>query len=339
MAEANKRQYWIDNIRAIAIILVVIGHSIILYSSSWSIYKTNISAPYFDILKRIINVIQMPLFFALAGYLFYTTMRKRTLKTIFIDKLKRLMIPFLIFSFFWLLPIRLLIKYPNYQNQNLLKDIIVKKILLGADNGHLWYLPTLFLCFISYSIIIMIEEKLFNRKNRFLNRWGGKYKKHYLNLFLGVMAYVAQIVLNMPQYIEYLAQYFFWFSLGVLIREKNFECRSEEYRIVMSILCLCSTIIYLCYPNLLLINISSVLWVLTFFSIRFNKNNKLLAIISENSFGIYLFHSPLVYITYTYCSNSIPILVFTLNFFVWGGFSLLFSVLLRKSKLKIVLGE
>ena len=173
MAEANKRQYWIDNIRAIAIILVVIGHSIILYSSSWSIYKTNISAPYFDILKRIINVIQMPLFFALAGYLFYTTMRKRTLKTIFIDKLKRLMIPFLIFSFFWLLPIRLLIKYPNYQNQNLLKDIIVKKILLGADNGHLWYLPTLFLCFISYSIIIMIEEKLFNRKNRFLNRWGG----------------------------------------------------------------------------------------------------------------------------------------------------------------------
>ena len=65
------------NIRAIAIIIVVLGHSIILYSPYWGIYQTSNKVYIFEVLKDIINIIQMPLFFSLSGYLFYKTISKK----------------------------------------------------------------------------------------------------------------------------------------------------------------------------------------------------------------------------------------------------------------------
>lgn len=61
----------IANIRALAILLVVFGHSIILYSSSWNLYSSIHSVPLLDNIKRIIDIIQMPIFFSISGYLFF----------------------------------------------------------------------------------------------------------------------------------------------------------------------------------------------------------------------------------------------------------------------------
>ena len=47
-----------------------------------------------------------------------------------------------------MIPIRLLIEYPGYEGQSFLY-ILWKNIFLGYDNGQLWYLPTLFF----YSLI------------------------------------------------------------------------------------------------------------------------------------------------------------------------------------------
>ena len=52
----------IVNLRALAIIIVVIGHSIILYSHKWGLYSTIYNVRFLDILKDWINLIQMPLF-------------------------------------------------------------------------------------------------------------------------------------------------------------------------------------------------------------------------------------------------------------------------------------
>lgn len=332
MFDTQTRDYGIDNIRAFAIILVVIGHSIILYSSSWSLYETEVPAPYFDFLKKIINVIQMPLFFALAGYLFYTKVKKIKLKNIIIAKFKRLLIPFLAFSFLWLLPIRLLVNYPGYQNLSV-KTIVVDKILFGFDNGHLWYLPTLFLCFVFYAVIITLEQRV----------GGERHKNYYLNFAIGLIMYVVQIFLALTPYIGYVCQYFWLFSLGLLIHEmKLMHCdlkRKKWLKVIVGTLCVVATVTYLCKPNLIFINIDSFLWVLLFFVMKFSQENKFLKIVSDNSFGIYLFHSPLVYITYTYCDNFSPWIVFSMNFFIFGGMSLLFSYMLRKTRIKILLGE
>ena len=61
----------ITTLRAFAIIIVVLGHSIILYDPSWTWYVPGQECPFFEELKKIINVVQMPLFFSLSGYLFY----------------------------------------------------------------------------------------------------------------------------------------------------------------------------------------------------------------------------------------------------------------------------
>ena len=127
----ENRMYFIDNLRGIAILAVVIGHSIIIYSSNWNIYSTNVKAEYFDCLKSVINVFQMPLFFAISGFLFAGSMYKRNVKKVIEQKIKRLILPFLAGSFLWLLPIRLLIKYPGYKNINLF-TIAISKILLGG---------------------------------------------------------------------------------------------------------------------------------------------------------------------------------------------------------------
>lgn len=100
----------IVNLRAIAIILVVLGHSIILYSSNWNLYQTNVTCPPLDNLKKFIDVVQMPLFFSLSGYLFwYSQKKKKPFDTFVLDKIKRLVIPYLVFAIAWLLPIRLLL--------------------------------------------------------------------------------------------------------------------------------------------------------------------------------------------------------------------------------------
>ncbi len=66
----RKIEYRINNIRALAILIVIFGHSIILYSSSWSLYETMQTSPILDNVKKVINLFQMPLFFSLSGYLF-----------------------------------------------------------------------------------------------------------------------------------------------------------------------------------------------------------------------------------------------------------------------------
>lgn len=71
-----KKREDIVTIRAIAIMLVVFGHSIILYSSAWNLYETSIQAPVLDHLKNVINVLQMPLFFSVSGFcLVFTLLR------------------------------------------------------------------------------------------------------------------------------------------------------------------------------------------------------------------------------------------------------------------------
>lgn len=66
----------IVNIRAFAILIIVLGHSIILYSKSWGIYTTIIEVPLLNVLKDIINSFQLELFFALSGFLFYKSVER-----------------------------------------------------------------------------------------------------------------------------------------------------------------------------------------------------------------------------------------------------------------------
>ena len=151
------RNFKIVNLRAFAIITVVIGHSIILYSSKWSIMETNVICPFFDGMKDFINLYQMQLYFFISGYLFYGSLQKKQSFLHFIRiKALRLIIPYLFFGFLWMIPIKYLLQIPSIQDQSL-TDLSIN-LLEGINNGHLWFLNSLFIIF----IVLYLPNKWLN---------------------------------------------------------------------------------------------------------------------------------------------------------------------------------
>lgn len=70
-----------------------------------------------------------------------------------------------------------------------------------------------------------------------------------------------------------------------------------------------------------------------------SSRNKVLMVLSKNSYGIYLFHSPLIYFMYMLYPSANPIVMFTVNFIVCGFISLGLVYKLRTLGLKFIIGE
>ena len=316
----------IVNIRAFAILIIVLGHSIILYSKSWGIYTTIIEVPLLNVLKDIINSFQLELFFALSGFLFYKSVEKGGGTCSFVrKKALRLMIPYYIIAFFWMDPIKLLLSTPGFNDVEAIKKSLGWQFLFsGSSTGHLWFLPTLFLIFV-FSFIFL-------KKIKKLNVCG-------FSAFVLILVFAYYIGPRIPGYFQlnnvlHYAVFFFigYFLYYISIRIEIFRFRKG---IVLCTIILSLLRVFTIYVHLLYI----LCLILCIYILIPNKTTKWTQLISENSFGIYLIHSPLVYITYTYFKDCNPIFVLCLNFFVFGGISLLLSIMIRKSRLKFILGE
>lgn len=68
-------------------------------------------------------------------------------------------------------------------------------------------------------------------------------------------------------------------------------------------------------------------------------DNSILNKISNCSFGIYLFHSPMIYITCTYWNDLNPIFVLLINFIIFGFMAFLLTMIIKSSRLKFIIGE
>lgn len=90
----------ITRLRCWAIIVVVFGHSIILYDPNWGAYASTYTVSSLMWIKHIINTFQMPLFLFLSGFCFYYSVEKhqytnrQSIINGIIGKMKRLLIPF-----------------------------------------------------------------------------------------------------------------------------------------------------------------------------------------------------------------------------------------------------
>ena len=69
-----------------------------------------------------------------------------------------------------------------------------------------------------------------------------------------------------------------------------------------------------------------------------SKCSKVCELISKESMGIYLLHSPLIYFTYSYCSNDFPLVVVFINFVIDGSIAVLLTNFLMKGKGKWLIG-
>lgn len=320
----HKINYQINNIRAFAIIAVVFGHSIIIYSLSWGIYKTENVCQILDAVKRYIDLFQMPLFFSLSGYLFTISSKKETILEFCKKKFRRLMLPFFLIGAIWMIPVKLILGYPGYQADNYVTAFL--KLLMNIDSGHLWFLPTLFIMF----IVFIFVKKIVGSKSKIIS----------LLVCLGIgCIYWFWPDFRVP-YLRKFYQYAWAFLLGACMTEKVMEKvllflrKSKWINVIIFIVCLIDTVI-LSRNDL----VCAVLFIVSIYSLASDRSNAMLNKISKNSFGIYLFHSPLIYITFTFFLNYPIWFVVLLNFVVWGGVAYFMTELVRRINFKILIGE
>lgn len=333
--QQRERLTQIGNIRALAIFLVVLGHSIILYSSEWDLYETSRDAPFLNGLKWVIDISQMPLFFSLSGYLFvFTHSKKRGFAHLLKSKTLRLLVPYIGIGLCFLLPVRIAIGFPSYQGIGI--GAFFLKLLTANDVGHLWFLPALFFAFLLSEIILTIAEKI-----------PGIRKCPALFLCLAALALYLEgyrIGLGYPPILSAF-NYLIWFGFGYFMNVHQEQLR-RVYRIPgvkWALLTLNAFLLAYCQSAdsvRLLISLGmKTLCVLNAYGAMPEKSWKLTEKIDRSSFGVYLFHSPLIYITYATIPNAPPAVVVFMNLVVFGAVAYGLTALIRKTKLRVLIGE
>lgn len=280
-----KRLKYIDNMRGISILLIVIAHVMTYCSKLALIYK-------------IIYAFHVPAFFVISGYIYN---ENNSFKQTFLKKFKRLIIPYFIYSILFLIPYYFLGKYAiNSLGTNITMDLKQSflEILYGTSynqalkqNSPLWFLPALFTTEIIFYFIISLRNKIC-------------FKKIY-DVFMTVLLLISGIIINkfnfnlffgLSSFLSLGIFYYFGFLLG----KANIKNRLNYsfYMIPLFIICILififnNKISYTDYRYgyYLLFVLGAIIASLIMMIISNNiKYDKYLTIVGSKSMDIMIFH-------------------------------------------------
>lgn len=340
----------IINLRCFAIFLIVFGHSIIIYDRTFDLFHTDVMMPAFEKLKHITSYIQLKLFFAISGYLLFYKISKWkdcSLRSVYLsfvsDKFMRLLIPYFCVCFLWMDPIKIWLQVPEY---TLSMGLFAKQIGF-MECGHLWFLACLFLMFvITFPFIFVLKRSVTANFIAFVVLLGLWYilplpsalqldnVKYYLPFFF--LGYLMHYVQNTPSdSVLSRLQVQCVVTIKNVVSNRLFAFLGTL--LVLLVLLFLGMVLYH-YTSIGFDMYLSVLLVIVFF--MFFPKGKLSIIdeLSRHSYGIYLFHSPLIYITAFKCPNINPWLMLFVNFIVFGGVAYLLSKYISNSRYKFILG-
>lgn len=177
---SEKRLVYLDALKGILIMLVILGHVI----------QTSISDYQHNVLFRLIYSFHMPLFFLISGYLTYKGKYDGKLVS---KRFVQCIIPFISWAF--LLPILETGIWNLSRTAN---------ILLYPDNG-LWFLYNLFF----YCVMVSLSE-----------RWASvKLKQEYVLLIIVAFSYVLMAILHIKLNATQICWYFPFFAMGYYMRK------------------------------------------------------------------------------------------------------------------------
>lgn len=106
-AEGPARVFFMDNVRYLMVVLVVLYHSVAAYAlvaPHWAIHDSPLVAA--DIVRELLDVFIMPVLFFTAGYFALPSLKKRGPWRFVVDKSKRLLVPWAL-AVFVVLPLAL----------------------------------------------------------------------------------------------------------------------------------------------------------------------------------------------------------------------------------------
>jgi len=194
----KQRDLTIDALRGFAIILVVLGHII-----EFSYF------PHFDenFIFRLFTSFYMALFFLISGYLAFLTTDYKKPVTNIIKKFINLGVPFLSYYFI----VNYIIQ-GGYKTISFIDDL---KIIIKSTDYGLWFLWTLFLCF----LILNLTNWIYRLKI---------FQRNYLDIVF--YAILGWLILNSPWTAfgwGFVRWYFLFFIIGFLI--SKYKAQISKY--------------------------------------------------------------------------------------------------------------
>lgn len=134
-----------DFVKTILMLLVVIYHCMIYWTGEWFVGKVELQSNFLAIVSKWLNTIHIYGFTMVSGYLFYYLKHEQgkyqRWGIFVVNKIKRLLIPYIFVSVAWVIP------FAEYYFKYDYKAIFIKYIL-GTSPNQLWFLLMLFGVFI-----------------------------------------------------------------------------------------------------------------------------------------------------------------------------------------------
>jgi surface polysaccharide O-acyltransferase-like enzyme len=164
-----ERTYFLDNLRSLMIIIIVIFHSALSYTTDivpwWYVTDRN-DHQLFDVFILILDYFQLPVLFLIAGFFSISSIEKHGTKAFIITKIRKLIIPLVLLSILYT-PVMLFIRYAlNTKNPVGYVDYLSSYLPTLSDAGivvlnqatalkqansfsvvHLWFISVLFIFF------------------------------------------------------------------------------------------------------------------------------------------------------------------------------------------------
>lgn len=168
----NERNRHLDAVKGFAILVVMLGHCI---------GRNNMDDPY---INDAIKTIQMPLFMMVSGYLAGMGKKEVTDGTIFLKKLSKRAISYLLPFFSWVVVVSLLRAPEEIQNP----FIQIWDVLFHIDHG-LWFLMTLYVI----QIVLMLAELFKNLLPKVLGMKNEHMKKIWGKVIFWVLIFVQYL--------------------------------------------------------------------------------------------------------------------------------------------------
>lgn len=327
---SKDKQLDYDFCKVLATILVVVAHITKFYGNKGGVFQM----PFTESLNYITEFIysfHMPLFIFLSEAIYCEGIGQGKYKDVLAfvkNKCKRLLVPYFMVGIFYVAPVMIMLNLTEWS----FGQYIYQGLILGLNSRHLWFLWTLFFCF----LIVRIMKKILD-------------KGFAVQILVVVLSFVLAVFSNSFTNIfaiRNITYYLFYFLLGYLFHSRKEQIRKRmERKIYLSIPCVIIIIYKILYVDSTIWNIIvAIAGILGCYVIGVNikqscYNRKLYKMIQKNSFGIYLIHPMIIYALFYFFKIVNPYLFCAVVLVVTFIVSYLATEILRAMKLKWVLGE
>ncbi len=318
----KERLFYIDNLRLLMIVFVVMHHLAVTYSGLGSWYyneTTQLDTPstiWFSLYLSFQQAYFMGLLFMLAGYFAAGSYDRKGFGQFIGDRFQRLMIPSLIYMIV-ITPFIGIVEIGGRSSGFSITDFI-------SGTGVMWFAVALFIFSLIYGLLRLIVRKPTNHINNEINP--SFFKVVVLILIIAVSAFLIRIVqpigtniLNMQ--LCFFASYIVLFIVGILAYKNDLFTRisyktGKRWLICgialgliiwlgMVILAIRSggvnplgggitwqSAVYSIWESFVAVAMS--IGLIAVFREKFNRQSKLIKIMSDNSFVVYMFHPPII---------------------------------------------